>query len=153
MSLHQKIKEDMKDAMRAKESDKVTVLRGLMSACTNELVAQKKTPQDMLDDEAVLAVISREAKRRKDAINQFTDGGRPELAEDEQKELAILEVYLPEMMSREDILPLATAKKEELGMTDKADMGKLIGALMADLKGQADGGDVKDVVSSLFNDA
>lgn len=150
MSLHEQIKNDMKDAMRAKESDKVTVLRGLMSACTNELVAQKKTPQDILDDEAVLTVITREAKRRKDAINQFTEGGRPELAADEEKELAILEVYLPEMMAREDIVPLAQAKKDELGVTDKAEMGKLIGALMADLKGKADGGDVKDVVASLF---
>lgn len=151
MTLHEQIKNDMKDAMRAKESDKVMVLRGLMSACTNELVAQKKTPQDLLDDEATLAVITREAKRRKDAIQQFVDGGRPELAEDEEKELTILSEYLPEMMSEEEILPIASAKKEELGISDKSDIGRLIGAVMADLKGKADGADVKKVIDSLFS--
>lgn len=150
MSIQENIKSDMKEAMKAKESDKVTVLRGVMSAFTNELVAQKKTPQDMLDDESAMNVITREAKRRKDSIQQFMDGGRDDLAEDEKKELAILETYLPEMMNVEDIQKVVEAKKAEMGITDKSQMGQLIGAVMGELKGKADGGDVKSVVESVL---
>lgn len=150
MSIQQTIKDDMKTAMKAKESDKVMVLRGIMSAFTNELVAQKKTPQDMLDDEAALAVITREAKRRKDSIAQFTDGGRADLAENEQKELAMLEEYLPEMMSSEEVEKIVRAKKEELAVTDKSKMGQLMGAVMKELQGKADGALVKSVIESTF---
>lgn len=150
MSLQEQIKEDMKTAMKAKEPEKVTVLRGVMSAFTNELVAKGKMPQDTLNDEEALAVITREAKRRKDSIQQFTDGGRPELAEDEQKELEVLEAYLPTLMSQGEIRPIAEAKKAEMGDIDKTKMGQLMGAVMAELKGKADGGDVKAVVESLF---
>lgn len=148
--IRDQIKEEVKEAMRAKNQDKLTVLRGLLSAFTNELVANGKTPQDEISDDEALAVIKRASKQRKDAIDQFTKGGRPELAEDEQKELGIIEAYLPQMMSQDEIRPTAEKKKEEMGVTDKSGMGQLMGAIMAELKGQADGGDVKEVVESLF---
>lgn len=150
MSLQQTIREQIKDSMRAHEEVRLSVLRGLVTAFTNELVATKRTPQDELKDEEVLSVIKRAVKQRKDSIEQFTKGGRPELAESEQAELAILETYLPQMMSREDVMKVALAKKEELGVVDKSKVGMFMGAVMKELKGQADGDVVKSVVDELL---
>jgi|AntRauTorckE6833_2_1112554.scaffolds.fasta_scaffold06859_4 uncharacterized protein YqeY len=146
MSLQQSIKEQTKEAMKAKDQTRLAVLRGISTAVMNDLVAGGKTPQDEMDDEGVLVIIKREAKRRKDSIQQFTDGGRPELAANEQAELVILEEFLPEMMSLDQIRPVVIAKKEELGITDKTGMGQLMGAVMKELQGNADGGDVKIAV-------
>ncbi len=96
-------------------------------------------------------MIKRLAKQRKDSIQQFTDAGRDELADDEKAELAVLEEFLPVMMTQDEIRPIAEAKKAELGTEDKSGAGKLVGAIMADLQGRADGGDVKVVVDSLFS--
>lgn len=150
MTLQESIKSTLKEAMLAKDSVRTMVIRGLMSAFTNELVTLGRTPQSALTDDEVLAVIRRAVKQRKDSITQFVEGGRPELAESEQAELSILETYLPQMMSRDDIRVKAEAKKAELGITDKSKVGMLMGALMKDLKGQADGDDVKAVVEGLF---
>jgi len=151
MSLHEQIKGEIKEAMKAKDAVRLSVVRGMVSAFVNELVATSKAPDAILDDEGVLKVIKRLSNQRKDSIKQFTDGGRPELAEGEQAELAILEKYLPTLMSREEIEVVARAKKDELGVTDKAKAGQLTGAIMKDLAGKADGGDVKAVVDALFN--
>ncbi|MBI5400823.1 MAG: GatB/YqeY domain-containing protein [Candidatus Yonathbacteria bacterium] len=150
MSLHEQIKGEVKEAMKAKDAVRLSVVRNMISAFTNELVATGKTPQDMLDDAGVLKVIKRLANQRKDSIEQFMKGGRPELAESEQAELVILEKYLPALMSREEIKKIALAKKEALGVTDKSKVGQLTGAIMKDLAGKADGGDVKAVVDELF---
>lgn len=150
MTLQEKVKEQMKDAMRAKDEQKKMTLRGLMSAFTNELVAQGKMPTDSLSDDDALKVITREAKRRKDSIQQYIDGGREELAADEKEELAVLESYLPELMSEADIRSFAEAKKAELGITDVSEKGKFIGTLMGDLQGKADGALVKQVIDQLF---
>jgi uncharacterized protein YqeY len=151
MTLHETLKEQIKDAMREKDAVKLQTLRGLVSACTNELVNLKRTPQDMLSDEEVLTVIRRAVKQRKDSIEQFTAGGRPELAESEQAELNILETYLPASMSEEEVTRIALAKKEELGITDKSKMGQFMGALMKELKGKADGDVVKKVVEKVLD--
>lgn len=150
MSLHTQIKDELKDAMRAKDEVRTTVIRSLLTAFTNELVSKKRKPDEILEDESVLAVIGRAAKQRKDSIEQFEKGGRSELAEREKQELEIIQGYLPEMMSREDIQRLAEAKKETLGVTSPTEAGKLIGALMSELKGRADGADVKAIVDALF---
>jgi len=150
MTLHDDIKAEIQNAMRAKDALRLSVLRGLSAAFTNELVATRRKPQETLTDEEALAVISRAARQRKDSIEQFEKGGRNDLAEKEKAELALIETYLPAQMSRDEILAAARAKKEALGITDKADTGKLMGALMAELKGRADGALVKEAVSSLF---
>jgi hypothetical protein len=150
MTIQETVKEKMKDAMRAKDSVRVTVLRGLMAAFTNELVTLGKTPQDTLEDEKALVVITRASKQRKDAIDQFTKGGREDLAEDEKAELVILEEFLPELMSDEEIEKVVLAKKAELGVTDKSQMGQLMGQIMAELKGKADGQKVKEAVEKSF---
>lgn len=151
MNLHEQIKGQIKDAMMAKDAVRLTTLRGLVSAFTNELVATQRKPQDFLTDEEVLAVIRRNVKQRKYSIQQFTDGGRADLAESEQAELTILEKFLPQMMSRDDIKKVVEAKKAELGVTDKTKQGLLMKAVMTELKGKADGMDVKNVVESMFS--
>lgn len=144
------LKEAMKDAMRAKDSVRLTVIRGLMSACTNEAVTKGKGPDGVLTEDEVLTVITRAAKQRKDSISQFEAGGRPELAEGEKAELAILQTMLPAQMSKEEIEAAAKAKASELGITDKTGANQLMGTLMKDLKGRADGNDVKAVVDAMF---
>lgn len=148
--LYEDIRASLKDAMKAKEEVRLRTIRGMLTAFTNELVATGKTPQDMLGDEGVLAVIKRLAKQRKESIVQFEAAGRDDLAVVEKDELVILESYLPQMMSQDEIRPIAEAKKAELGIDDKSKMGMLVGAVMKELKGKADGGDVKAVVESLF---
>jgi uncharacterized protein YqeY len=144
------LKEMMKDAMRAKDSVKLGVVRGLMSACTNEAVTKGYGPDGVLTDDEVLTVVMRAAKQRKDSIQQFEAGGRPELAEGEKAELAILETMLPAQMSREEIVAAATAKAAEMNVTDKTGANKLMGTLMKDLKGKADGTIVKEVIDGMF---
>lgn len=150
MSLHEQIKGEVKAAMLAKDAVKLSVVRNMISSFTNELVATGKMPQDILDDVSVLKVIKRLSNQRKDSIEQFVNGGRPELAEGEKAELAILEAYLPTLMSKEEIRKVAIEKRDELGVTDKAKAGQLTGAIMKELAGKADGGDVKAVVDELF---
>jgi len=150
MTLHEQIKSEVKEAMKAKEAVRLSVVRNMLSSFTNELVATGKTPQDLLDNAGVLKVIKRLSNQRKDSIEQFVNGGRPELAESEKAELMVLEKYLPTLMSREEIMVVALAKKDALGVTDKSKAGQLTGAIMKDLAGKADGGDVKAVVDSMF---
>ncbi|HPI81991.1 MAG TPA: GatB/YqeY domain-containing protein [Candidatus Paceibacterota bacterium] len=150
MSLHQTIRDQIKESMKAGDKVRLEVMRGLVTAFTNELVAQKRMPQDVLTDEEALSVISRLSKQRKDSIEQFTKGGRMDLVEEETKQLAILSEYLPEMMGREDIEEIAKNKKDELGINDPSKKGLLMSSLMKDLKGKADGAMVREVVDQLF---
>ena len=144
------IKTDMIAAMKAREQIKVDTLRGAMTAFTNELVAKGRKPTEELTDPEAVTVLKRLAKQRKDSIEQFTAGNRPELAEKEASELKILEVYLPQTVSREAIKSVAEAKKAELGITDAAGAGKLMGAVIKEFAGTADGADVKAVVTELL---
>ena len=136
--------------MIARDAEKLTTLRGVVNALTRELDAQKRPVSDPLSDEDVIKVLQRLVKQRKDAIQAFTDGNRPELVESETKEMNIIAAYLPQMMSKEEIAKLAEAKKVELGITDKTKAGMLMSQLMKDLKGKANGSDVKEVVDNLF---
>lgn len=149
--LVQKIRDDMKAAMRAKDDLRVQTLRGALASFTNELVAKGKKPTDEVTDDIALAVLKRLGKQRKDSIEQFTKGGRAELAEKEAQELKIIETYLPQTASREEIEKVAKAKKEEMGVADASGVGKLTGAIMKEMSGRADGNDVKEVVASLFS--
>jgi uncharacterized protein YqeY len=117
----------------------------------NELVATNRTPQEMLSDDEVLKVISRVAKQRKDSIEQFANANRQDLVDEDTAQLTILEKYLPTLMSADEVRPIVEAKKAELGITDKAKAGQLIGAVMKELAGKADGTVVKNIVDSLFN--
>ena len=148
--IHEDIKKGIKEAMLAKDEVKLRTLRGMSAAFTNELVAKGRKPDELLADEEALGVISRLAKQRKDSMEQFKKGNREDLVEAERAELAILETYLPKMMDRAEIEALARAKKSELGISDPSQKGKLMAEIMRELKGKADGADVKSVVDSLF---
>ncbi len=148
--LHEQIKAGIKEAMMAKDSVRLETLRGMKAAFTNELVAKGRKPDETLNDEEVLAVITRLAKQRKDSIVQFKAGSRQDLVEVEEAQLKILETYLPKMMERGEVEAIAKSKKDELGITDGTKKGLLMAALMKDLKGKADGGEVKEAVDSLF---
>ena len=151
MSLQSDIRADMISAMKEKNTEKTTLLKSLLSGFTNELVSLGKTPQDALSDEEAMTVIKRAEKQRKDSIKQFEDGGRPELAASEKTELEFLSAYLPEMMRVDQITEIAKKVKEGMGIDDKSKMGVLIGAVVKETAGQADGEDIKDVVLSLFD--
>lgn len=144
------IKTKIKEAMLAKDTVRLDVLRGMSASFTNELVAKGRKPQDELSDEEAMAVIMRLSKQRKDSIEQFTKGGREDLANEEKAQLAIIETFLPEMMSVEEVDKIVRAKQAELGITDPAKKGMLMAGVMKDLKGKADGNVVKQCVDSLF---
>src|SRR3989338_7686684 len=146
MSLHQDIKKQMVEAMRAKDTLRLNVIRGLLSSFTNEAVSKKRKPDEELSDEEVLSVITRAVKQRKDSIEQFEKGGRKDLAEPEKTELSILETYLPTQMAREEVDAYVKAKQVELGMTDPTKKNQFMGMIMKELKGKADGMMVKEVI-------
>lgn len=148
--LHEQIKNGIKEAMMSKDALRLKVFRGMSAAFTNELVAKNKKPNEVLADEDALAVINRLAKQRKDSIEQFKKGNREDLVKEEEGELSILETFLPKLMERSEVEKIAKQKKEELGVTEVAERGKLMAALMKELKGKADGTMVKEAVDALF---
>ena len=151
MTIHETLKKSIPDALRARDEVRLRTLRSLVTAMTNEVVAQKRKPDEFLTDDEAIVVVKRAANQRKDSIEQFEKASRNDLAEPEKAELAILESYLPSQMSSEEIMVIAKAKMAELNISSKADAGKFTGALMKELKGKADGGEVKAVVDSLLS--
>jgi uncharacterized protein YqeY len=147
MTLQEKIKENIKNAMLARESIKLDVLRGIMAAFTNELVAKSRKPQDILTDEEALAVITRLGKQRKDSIDQFEKAGRTDLAEEEKKQFEYIKEYLPQLMSENEIRAYIEEKK--LAGLDISQKSLVMKTLMTDLKGRADGQLVKNIIDSL----
>jgi len=150
MSLHEQIKNSIKDCMKAGDKVRLEVMRGLVTAFMNELVATGKTPQDILSDEDVIKVITRLSKQRKDSIDQFTKGGRLDLVEEESKQLSILNEYLPKLMEVKEIEEVVKNKISELEVKDLTKKGMFMASVMKDLKGKADGALVKEVVDRLF---
>ncbi len=148
--LHEQTKNKIKEAMLAKDMVLLETLRSMVASFTNELVSKGRKPNEMLSNEEALAVINRLSKQRKDSIEQYKKGGRQDLVNEEEAQLAILETYLPKLMEKSEIETIAKKKKEELSVSDGTKKGMLMQALMKDLKGKADGGVVKEVVDGLF---
>jgi len=148
--LHEQIKNNIKEAMKARDAVRLEVMRGLVTAFTNELVATGKTPQDILGDEEVIKVITRASKQRKDSIEQFTKGDRMDLVEVEKAQLAIIEEFLPKLMEQGEIEEVVKNKLSEFGPVDTTKKGMFMASVMKDLKGKADGSLVKEVVDKLF---
>lgn len=154
MMLTQDIKSQMIAAMKAKDQLRVDTLRGAMAAFTNELVAKGRKPTEELTDDEAIAVLKRLGKQRADSIEQYAKGGRPELAEKETSEKRIIEEFLPQMASRDEIEKIAREKMAGMDMSDKAAAGKLIGMVMKEFAlagqaGRADGKMVRDVLARL----
>ncbi len=151
--MHEQIKNQIKDAMRAKDALRLEVLRGLTSAFTNHLISKGSSAPTVSDEDAV-AIIRKAVKQRKDSIEQFEKGGRRDLAKKEKAELVILDGFLPQLMSVAEIRTVVKAKiaaaKAAGSLPDKAKMGQFMGSIMKDLKGKADGMDVKAVIEDLI---
>lgn len=142
--LKDKIQDDMKAAMIAKDENKLSTLRMLKSALQYAEIA--KGLDYSATDEDVLNVIGKEVKKHKEAIDLYVKGGRPELAEKEKGELAILQSYLPEQMSEEEVTKLVEEAISSTGATTMQEMGKVMGALMPKVKGKADASMVSTLV-------
>ena len=140
--LQEKLTQELKEAMKSGNADKVGVLRMLNAALHNQAIAKGKDA--VLTDEEVMEVLRREAKKRKESVEAFTKGGRPELAGKERVELVLIEVYLPKQMSREEVA--AAVEKILAGLADKSNQGLVMKAVMQELKGKADGKMVREVV-------
>jgi len=141
----QKLQEELKESMLSRNELKTSVLRMLLSAI-NYYEIQKGGAGYEATEEDVLTVIQNQAKQRKDSIEQFTNAGRKELADKEQKELELLTVYLPEQMTEEEITKLVKEAIAQTGATTIIDIGKVMGALMPKTKGKADGSLVSNIV-------
>ncbi len=146
MALKEKLTNDMKAAMRAGDTEKRDTLRMLLAAIKQVEIDDQVT----LDDQGVTAVLTKQAKQRRESIADYEKAGRSELAATEQSELAIIESYLPQMMSREEIRALAADVIAQLGVSDTKGMGQVMGRLMPQVKGKADGRLVNEVVRSLL---
>lgn len=145
MNLKQKLQEELRQSMLAREELKTSVLRMLISAITYYEI-QKGGAGYEASDEDVISVIGKEAKQRKDSIEQFGKGGRQDLVDKETKELEILKTYLPAQMNEEDIRKLVKETINQTGAKTIQDMGKVMGVLMPKVKGKTDGSLVSQIV-------
>lgn len=143
--LTEKIQNDLKDAMRAKDEQKLSIIRMLKSAIQYYEI-QKGGAGYTATDEDVIDVIGKEIKKRRESIELYEKGGRPELAEKEQKELELLQTYLPEQLSEDEIKSLIDDAITQTGATEMRDMGKVMGMLAPQIKGKADNSLVSTLV-------
>jgi len=135
---------DLKESMKSRDKLRISTLRMLLSEVHNAEIAK----QGELDEAELLAVVSREAKRRKESIDEFERGGRNDLVEKESAELEVLMAYLPEQLGEEEIARVVDEIIAEVGATSPSDLGKVMGALMPKVKGKADGKMVNRMVRS-----
>lgn len=146
MNLSERLNEDMKQAMKSKDKFKLSNIRMVRSTIKNLEIDLKRS----LDDSEVLDIIGREIKQRKDALQDFEKAGREDLAADAKAEIEFLSAYLPEQLSEEEIKVIVQQTIQETGASSKADMGKVMSALMPKVKGRADGKLVNQVVQQFL---
>ena len=149
MSLKDQITEDMKTAMRAKDAARLLTIRSLLAACKQREVDERIT----LDDAAVIAIIDKLVKQRKDSITQFTAGNRSDLVEKETAELRVLEAYLPQRMRADEVSAQIAALVAELGAAGPGDMGKVMAAAKSRMAGKADMSQVSAAVKAVLSTA
>jgi uncharacterized protein YqeY len=142
MTLKDRITEDMKSAMRAKEADRLSAIRMLLAACKQREVDERI----VLDDAAVIGIVDKLIKQRKDSIAAFAQAGRTDLVDKESAEVKVLEAYLPQRLSADEIAAAVGSIVQELGASGPGDMGKVMGAAKARLAGKADMGLVSGAV-------
>ena len=149
MTLKEQLQNDMADAMRAGDTARRDTLRLLLAAIKQTEIDSQET----LDDAGVQAVLSKQAKQRRESIADYERAGRNDLAEQERAELKLIESYLPQMMDRAEIEALAAKTISQLGASGPKDTGRVMGALMPQVRGQADGRLVNEVVRELLQEA
>lgn len=141
------IRGDMFEASKEGDSLRSDILKIAMASVKNEEVKKRET----LEDSEVEKILRTEVKKIKDSISQYENMGRNDLADEEKKQLEVLEKYLPELMSEEDIRKIVEAKASETGITSISDMGRLMGSVMKDLNGKADGAVVRQIVQKVLS--
>ena len=169
MAIQEQLQQDLKSAMRGGEKQRVEVIRMVLAAIKNAQIAQVKQAYDAqaattedeseitvdrttgLSEDAVLDTLKKEAKRRREAAEIYRNASRPELAEAEEAEAAIIDTYLPRQMSADELRPLVAAKLSELGTVGPSDMGKIMPVLMKEFKPLADGRMINQVVRELLS--
>lgn len=137
-SLTNRIQDDLKAAMKAKDSDRLAVIRALKTAMTNAAI-EKGGPQAEIDDAAAMAIVRKQVKQRQDSATQFRDAGRTDLADKEEAEITLLEAYLPSPLTEAEMVGLVEAAIQEAGASSKADMGKVMKLVQERAAGRADG--------------
>ncbi|AGX05569.1 MULTISPECIES: GatB/YqeY domain-containing protein [Bacillaceae] len=142
MSLLERLNDDMKQAMKNKEKDKLTVIRMIKASLQNEAIKLGGE----LNEEQELTVLSREVKQRKDSLHEFEKAGREDLVEKLRNELIFVELYMPKQLSEDEVSKIVQETIEETGASGKADMGKVMSAIMPKVKGKADGSLVNKLV-------
>ncbi len=148
MTLSEKIRKDMLDGVKQKDSVRVDILKMVLASFKNAEIEKGES----LDDKSQEAILRKEVKKLKDAFEQYTQAGRSDLAEKEKAQLDILEAYLPELMSEDEVRDFVKKKASELGVESMRDMGKLMGVVMKELQGKADGGVVNNIVREVLNE-
>ena len=146
-NLKQKLETDLKQAIRAKDNVRRSVIRLAMAAIQNKEIAKRAA----LDDTDILGVIAKEVKQRHESIEAFKQGNRPDLVAQEEAELAILQGYLPPQMTREEIIAEARQVITEVGAQGPGDKGKVMSRIIPQLKGRADGREINAVVTELLS--
>jgi uncharacterized protein len=147
LNLLDRLTVDMKEAMKNKEKQRLSVIRMVKSALQNEAIKLKK---ELTEDEA-LTVLNRELKQRKDSLHEFEKANREDLAEKVREEVVILKAYMPEQLSEEEVTNIVKETIQEVGASSKADMGKVMGALMPKVKGKTDGSVVNRLVQQYLS--
>ena len=148
MSLKEQIGEDIKTAMKAKDKLRLQTVRSIKKAILDKEVELRPKGQDTLTPEHEIELLTQQAKQRRDSIEQFTNAGRDDLAEKESQELAIIETYLPEQVSDEEVTKIIDELIASSGATTMKDLGKVMGPAMKQLKGKADGKKIQEIVKS-----
>jgi uncharacterized protein YqeY len=155
MPLKEQLNADLRDAMRAGDETRKSTLRMLLSAIRNAEIPPEGSTSEVsrheLDDDAVLDVVRREVKQRRDSIDAYAKANRRDLVDKEEAELAVLSGYLPPQMSREEIVTVARDVIERTGARGPADKGKVMPAIMAELRGKAEGREINAVVTELLS--
>ncbi|QOY36189.1 GatB/YqeY domain-containing protein [Anaerobacillus isosaccharinicus] len=147
MNLLDRLTVDMKEAMKNKEKQRLSVIRMVKSALQNEAINLKK---ELTEDEA-LTVLNRELKQRKDSLHEFEKADREDLAEKVREEVVILKAYMPEQLSDVEVAEIVKQTIQEIGASSKADMGKVMGAIMSKVKGKTDGSVVNRLVQQFLS--
>ena len=145
-ALKQKINDDLKQAMKSGDTVKRSALRMLLAATSNAEIARRAT----LEDSDILGIIAKEVKQHAESIEAFKQGNRPDLVAQEEAEMAILKEYLPQQMTREEIIEVARQVIKEVGAQGPADKGKVMPEIIPQLKGRADGREINAVVTELL---
>jgi uncharacterized protein len=148
MTLSEKIRKDMLDGVKQKDSVRVDILKMVLASFKNAEIEKGES----LDEKSQEAILRKEVKKLKDAFEQYTQAGRSDLAQKEKAQLDILEAYLPELMSEDEVREFVKKKASELGVESIRDMGKLMGVVMKELQGKADGGVVNNIVREVLNE-